>query len=126
LLDHFSESFFDFAEAGQEHRAAGVEDDIPARLQFGAMEAKGFAKTASDAVAVDGAADGSGDGEAEAGALRVRTFASEAKGREQGTGDAETMIIDVSKVGGTEDPAGSRRGQLGASLLWRTGRLFRR
>lgn len=120
---------FNFAEGGVEDGAAGIEDDVPLRRERGAVEAKGFAQTALDAVAVDRAADGSRDGEAEAGAGWAGSgsgIASEAEGREEGTGDAETMVIDESKVGGAKDPAGAREQQRGAILLWRTGRLFRR
>ena len=96
------------------------------------MEAKGFAEAALDAIAVDGGADGSRDGEAQAGTGRgvrsgnIRLLARQAEGREEGTGDAETMVINESKVGGAKDPAGAREQPRGAILLWRTGRLFRR
>lgn len=125
-MDHFSEGLFDFAEAGLKNGAAGVKDNVPARGKLTAVESKGLAEAAFDPVAVDGAAHGSRDGEAQARAEHLRTFAGKAECREQGAGDAETMVIDKSEVGGAKDPAGARKGQRSASLLWRTGRLFRR
>jgi hypothetical protein len=97
---------FNFFESGIESGPPGIKHDVPLRPQLGAMQTESLAQTAFDAVALDGAAHGAGNGKSQPRTiLWFGNRASQTEGGEQGAGDAETMIINESEFDRTEDPA---------------------
>ncbi len=83
------------------------------RRDFGAVQPEGLAETALDPVAHHRLTDRARNGEAQtrpqnhcaigAPVWRI-AFARPAKGGEQRTGDAESVIIDEPEIGGAQNP----------------------
>ena len=125
--DHLSQRAFDFVESGVESRRAGIEHDIPLAAEFHPVQPEGLAESPLDAIALDRAAHCPGDCKSQTRTGSVGPSQTECG--EQGAGDAETMVIDKSEFGGTQDPGRPRKLECSASRvswIWRTGRLFRR
>jgi len=88
----------DFRKWRIERRSPGVDDDIPRPNKFGAMDTKRFPEPAFDPVADHRSADRSRDGKPHPDAIPIRSRQTER--REQGTGNADAVVIDESKIGG--------------------------
>ena len=79
------------------------------------MQAERLTKAALDPVAGHRLADRAWNGEAQAGAgCGCGVFARPAKGGEQRTGDAESVIIDKPEIGGAENPGRPGKGSSAA------------
>jgi|GEM_PF-4720339 len=67
------------------------------------MQAERLAQTPLDAVPVDAPTDRPGNGETQAGPFTA-VWTREAKGGEQGAGNARAVVIYSSEVGGAQSP----------------------
>jgi len=110
--------------------ASGMEDDVDGRGEEWEGGADGFAQAALDAVAVDGFAEGFGDGEADAGAWGVGAALSGAKGVEVGDLFGELLaagLVDELVVGVFAQAVGDGHGlEARCVLQWRkNGRASR-
>jgi hypothetical protein len=141
FFDHLAESTLEFGKTGCKRRAPGVKHDVPSRAEFRAMQAEDFAETPLDAIANHGASNRARHGKSQAGAVgsgrftrsswlrfHLRRWPRLAKRGEQGTGDAEALVISSSEFGGAENPGRSRKSKLGpgGGFNWRSERLFHR
>lgn len=127
FFDHFPQRPLKFGKRRVESRASRINDDIPGRREFGAMEAKRFADAALDAVTNHRAAKCSGTSEADSDAIGFRS--RQTKCREQRTGNADAVVINESKIGGSQNPARTRKRDPAAGGFrrpWQSERLFRR
>jgi hypothetical protein len=122
FFDHLAKRPFDFRKGCTQRRAARIEDNVPLRPEFGAVEAKSLPQPALDTIAHNRSPDGSWNGEAETGAFVCRGGTRQAERGEKRAGDAGAFVIDQSKVSGAQNPG--RPGKL--SWRSRTGRLSRR
>lgn len=131
FVDHLLERPLDFGKRRVEGGAAGIDHDIPLRADFGAVEPEGFAEAALNAVADDGSANRAGHGETQARARSRGPRVRQAKGGEQGTGKADTVVISGSEFDGAQDPRRGRKRERAAGCgfswtPWQSGRLSRR
>ena len=141
--NHFHERLLDFGKRRADRRAPRINDDVPPRRESGAMHSKRLAETALDAVSDDGATQGSRGCDAQAGTVTLnRAFCArnravnmrETECREQRIRDAQTLVINGSKIGGAQNPCRFRKGQRsprcaaggGARWIWQSVLLFRR
>ncbi len=131
FVDHLLERPLDFGKRRVESGAAGIDHDIPLRADFGAVEAESLAETALNAVANHGSTNGAGYGETQARAGSRGPRVRQAKGGEQGTGKANTVVISGSEFDGAQDPRRGRKRECAAGCgfswtPWQSGRLSRR
>ena len=127
-LDHPLHFPLDFGKSCIEGLAPRIEHDVPLRTQVGSMQTECLAKPALDAIPNDRSSDCTRDCKANPGTIRRSgIFARPAKGGEQGTGDAEAVIINKPEIGGAKYPGRPGKGApaAGVSRPWRNGRLFR-
>ena len=129
FIDHLSERPLDFGKWSQQRRAAGIENDIPLRPDFSAVQSKRLAEAPLDPVPRDRSADGAWHRETQSRAAPRHIRPRHAERSEQGTGKADTVVIRGSKIGSAQDPARGRKRERtaggGARRSGRTGRLFR-
>lgn len=95
----------DFRKRCIEGGAARIDHDVPLRSDFGAVEPESLAEAALNPVADDGSANGAGHGETQARAASRGPRVRQAKGGEQGTGKANTVVISGSEFDGAQGPA---------------------
>lgn len=151
FFDQSPKGLFDIGETGVERRAPRVEDDVPLRADFRAMQAKRRAEAPLNTIAHHRSADRARHGKSEPGACdkscaRSRGFARwqscsrfrgvtgfrtrprPAEGSEQGTRDAKALVIGGAEFGGAQDPgrSGKSRRGAGCGFNWRSGRLSHR
>jgi hypothetical protein len=82
--------------------AAWIDDDGPLGVQPIELQADGLADAPFNAVAHHGVTQGARGSEPDMRSSRLR-FAH-AKGREQGTGEAGSVVIDASEIFGSQQP----------------------
>src|ERR1700683_2028205 len=117
FFDHSSHLTLNLGELRLQRRAARIEHDVPLRRDFRSVQPEDFAETALDSVADHSFADRARNGEAQAGSQFHRcAFARPAKGGEQRTGHAESVIINKPEIGGAQNPGGP--GKVERSTLW--------
>src|SRR5579862_2003583 len=122
FFDHPPHFALDLGELRFQRRAARIDHDVPLRREFGPVQPEGFAKTALDSISDHGFADRARHCEAQTGptfprgGVQGRDFARPAKGGEQRTGDAESVIIDKPEIGGAQNPGGP--GKVERPALW--------
>jgi len=139
--NHFHERLLDFGKRRADRRAPRINDDVPPRRESGAVYSKRLAETALDTVSDDGATQGSRGCDTQAGTAN-REFmtwnravgAGETECRKQRIRDAQTLVINDSKIGGAQNPCRFRKGQRGPRCaagggvrwIWQSVLLFRR
>lgn len=114
FFDHLAECSLDLRERRLERRSAGIDHDIPLRSDFHAMQPERLPNAPLDPVANDRSADGARYRKAQASCCSGRVRVCQAKGREQGTREADTVIIDGSKFGRAQNPRCVRKLQRAA------------
>lgn len=129
--DHPPQRQLDFPERRVQNRAPRIDHDVPLRTDFGPMQTKSLPQPAFDPVTDHGPADRSGHGEPQTRSrLGFRSAPRQAKGREQWTGEADALFIDLPKIGGAQNAGRpGKRTALGRTLSfrpWRNGRSVRR
>ncbi len=131
FFDHLAERSLDLRKRRAQGRTPGVNHDVPLRSDIRPLQPERFPDTALDAVTHHSPTDGTryGKPQPRCDSRRVRT--RQAERSEQGTGKADTVIIDGSKFGCAQDPRSVRelqRAAGGGFSCWpsRTGQLSRR
>lgn len=120
FFDHLEQSAFDIGERSCRRRAAWIDHNVPLRADFGAVKPKRFTNPAFDPVADHRAANRARHGETDPGAIAV--IPRKAERREDWTGNPSAVVIDNTKIRGSEDPRRSRKRE----AISQTGQLFRR
>ncbi len=129
FLDHLLEGPFKLGVGGSCRHAADVENDVPLCPEFGAAQPENFAEAALDAIAYNGSANGTRYGKTQARAGPFEILFGHAKRGKQGTGNADTMVIRNSELGGAQNPARGRKRErtaAGGAKRARPERLSRR
>lgn len=99
-IDHLPHFLLEIAESSLERRAPRVEDDVPFRSQLRFEQPECLSKAPLDAIPHDRAANGARNGKPKPGAKSCRIAgAGPAKGGEERTGDAESLVINEPEVG---------------------------
>lgn len=118
FFNHFPKRTFDFVERSPPGRAPRVDDDVPLRPKLLPVQPEGFAHAPFDAISHHSFADRTRQRKSQpySGCRRAR----QTKRGEQRTRNPDAVVIDLSKVRGSQSfgPARVTRGQ--------TGRLSRR
>ena len=104
FFDHFPQCPLDIWKGGSEGRAPGIDHDVPLRAELRAMQPESFPNAPFDAVADHRSADSARDSKPQSSRVPGWVWACQAKGREQGTGKADTVIIDGSELGRAQNP----------------------
>ncbi len=114
FFDHLSQRPFEIRERRVERRPTGIDHDIPLRADFRAVQPERFPNPPLDSVADHRAADRPRNGKPQSSCFSGRVRVCQAKGREQGTGKANTVIIDGSEIGSAQNPRSVRKRQRAA------------
>jgi hypothetical protein len=129
FFDHLLEGPFEFGEGGCRRHTSNVEHDIPLRPEFGAALPENLAEPALDAISHNRSANRARHGETQARAGSFEVLAGHAKRGKQGTGNADTVVIRNSELGGAQNPARGRKRErtvAGGARRARPERLSRR
>lgn len=102
------------------HQPPRVKNDIPVRADFRQAHAQSLTNPALGAVAFHCASKGAGHRESQA-RSGFAAFHPQAKRGKVRPGNADAVVIDFSKIGGTENSGGFRK----EKPILRTGRLSR-
>jgi len=114
FFDHLPQRPLDIRKGGAQGSPAGVNHDIPLWSDFRAVQPEGFPNAPFDPVADHRSADRARHRKSQSSSASGRVRTSQAKGREQGTGKADTVIIDGSKFGRAQNPRSLRELQRAA------------
>ncbi len=109
FFDHFPQRPLDIRKGRAQHGAPGIDHDIPLRPDFGAMEPERFPNAPLNPVADHRSADRARHGKPQSRRVPGRVRVCQAKGREQGTGESDTVIIDGSEFGSAQNPRSVRK-----------------
>jgi len=129
FFDHLPQRPLDLTKRSGERRASRIKNHIPSRAELGTVLTEGLAQTALDSIADDRPAQRSRHRKSQPGSSFRIGSALQAERREHRAGYAGAVVIDRSKIGGAQNPRGSREGERiaagGFRLLSQTGRLSR-
>jgi len=106
--DNFEKRPLNLLKTRFRRRAPRVNHDVPAGRQICSMQSKGLAKPALDLVAHHRSAQRPRGCNTKPW-TGIRPGSRQAERREQRTGDAKTLVINGSKIGGSQNPRGLRK-----------------
>ena len=109
FFDHLPQRPLDIRKGGAQRRAPRIDHDVPLRADFRAVQPERFPNAPFDPVADHRSADRARDGKPQPSRVPGRVRVCQAKGREQRTGEADTVIIDGSEFGSAQNPRSVRK-----------------